>query len=180
VIGPSAVLQRGLELGARINSSVKKKLGWNHVADRPARFAVECSNLRVTLIRRVGLDDRVFPKTTVIGGFNLDRERCVANVLAVDLNFSTRWLRSDLEIQSLSHDLRVRCASGADEKNGSREGHRNGSENWEGPIHGSCLIRNGTGSSLILFAEIFTSFSREAFKKGLFGWSNSIGLFNEA
>jgi hypothetical protein len=104
----------------------------------------------------------------------LHRERCVTNILAVDLDFSTRWLRSDLEIQPLSHDLRVRCASRADEKNGSHEGHRNGSENWEGPIHGSCLIRNGTGSSLILFAEIFASFSREAFKMGLLGWSNSI------
>jgi hypothetical protein len=58
--------QRGLELGARIDSSVKRKLGWNHVADRPARFAVECSNLGVTFVRRVGLDNRVFPKTTVI------------------------------------------------------------------------------------------------------------------
>jgi len=170
-VTPRHRLQRGLELRARINSSVEKKLRWNHVADRPARFAVKRSNLRVTLVRRIGLDDRVFPKTAVICGFNLHRERCVADVLAVDLDFSTRRLRGDLEIQPLSHDLRVRCTSGTDEKSGSREGHRNGREKWEGPIHGSCHIRNGSGSSRILFAEFFHFFFAEKLLKTVcLGW----------
>jgi hypothetical protein len=89
--------------------------------------------------------------------------------LAVDLDFSTSRLRGDLETQPLSHDWRVRCASGADEKNESREGHRNSSEKWEDPIHGSCLIRNGSGSSRILFAKAKQDRAAEGYRRPVTG-----------
>jgi hypothetical protein len=72
--------------------------------------------------------------------------------LAVDLDFGTCGLGDDLDFQSRSHDvrMRVRCAPGANQKNGGHQGWKNEAEEWESPMHESCLIRNGSGSSRIL------------------------------
>ena len=79
-------------------------------------------------------------------------ERCVADVLAIHLDLSTGGLRDDLDLQSRSHGVRVRCASGAHQENGGHQGWKNGAEEWEGPIHESCLIRKGSGSSRIFYS----------------------------
>ena len=141
---------RILDLGARLRAGVKKYFRRNGVADCPAGFAIKRFDLCVAGFRRVGFEDRVPPKSPVVGRFNIDGERCVADVLAVDLDFGTFGLRDDLDRQPRPLNVRVRCAPGTEQQNGGHQGGRNGGEEWEGAMHESCLIRNGSGSSRIL------------------------------
>jgi hypothetical protein len=130
-----------LELLARFGSSIEEYSGRDHVADRPARFTVKRLDLRVAGIFRVGFDDRVSPKTTVAGSFDIDGQRCVADVLAVDLDSSTCGLRDDLDFQPRSYGVRVRRTPGEHQKSESHHGWKNGAELWEGPMHESCLSK---------------------------------------
>jgi hypothetical protein len=147
-------------LRARLRASVKKYFRRNRVADGPARFAIERFDLYVAGVCRVGFNDRVPPKSPVVRRFNIDGERCVADVLAVDLDFSTFGFRDDLDFEPLPLNVRVRCAPGTEQQNGGHQGGRNGGEEWVGAMHESCLIRNGSGSSRILslnFAVVRTN-----------------------
>jgi hypothetical protein len=143
-------LVRALQFGAGFNASVEKNSRRNHVADRPARFAIKRLDLGIAGVRWIRFDDRVSPETTIVRSFNIDGEGCVTNVSAIDLDFGTCRLRDDLDFHSWSHDVRVRCASAAHQKNGEHQERKNGAEGWEGTIHESSLIRNGSGSSRIL------------------------------
>jgi len=143
-------LARALEFAARGNASIEKNSGRNYVADRPPRFAIERFDLGVAGVRWVCFDDRVSPETTIVRSFDINGERRIANVLAIELDLGTCRLRDDLDFHSWSHDVRVRRAPGADEANGGHQERKNGAETWEGPIHESCLIRNGSGRSRIL------------------------------
>jgi hypothetical protein len=136
--------------GAWIGPSVEKELRRDHIADRPSRFSVERFDLCIAGVFWVGLDDGVSPETSVGRSFNIDTERCVADILAIDLDSSARRLRDDLNFQPRSYGLLVRCASGEEQKSGSQESRENGAKEGAGPIHKSCLIRKESGSSPIL------------------------------
>src|SRR5215467_9847114 len=92
---------------ARVDSGVKRKPGGDHVADRPARFAVENPDLCVARLFRISFYNGVSPETAVGRRFNFDGGWGVADVSPIDLDLGTWGLRDDLNALSGSRGVSV-------------------------------------------------------------------------